>query len=110
MVEERVDCSQRLNLIKFCFLVNDKNAKDKLREILKRVSNPQISLLEIRKIFDGEFRSILENNSGNKKLNELVEESTEAFAKRVGEFRKNWLENKSIEPTNEELDTLEYFN
>lgn len=65
------------------------SVKNKLQDLLQKVNSFQISLLELRKIFDGEFRSILEENRGNEELEELVEELTKTFAKKFGEFRKD---------------------
>jgi len=70
-------------------LVELVDSKNELRKLLKKVNNSQTSFSELREIFDGKFRSILEKESGNEELSGLVEELTEAFAKRVGEFRKN---------------------
>ncbi|RHZ37515.1 hypothetical protein [endosymbiont GvMRE of Glomus versiforme] len=92
-------------------LQQEKDCQAGFQTIYQQASNSQTSLSELKNLYNqiGQIVDKYPNFRPSEKTKELFLEILGEFAARLGEFRKNWLEKKLINPTNEELDLFEFF-
>jgi len=92
-------------------LQQEKNCEAEIQNIYQKISNSAISLSEAKNIWQeiGQIPDKYPNFRPSKKIEKIFEGILEQFADRLGDFRINWLEKKTIKPTSEELDILEFF-
>ncbi|RHZ37000.1 hypothetical protein [endosymbiont GvMRE of Glomus versiforme] len=91
-------------------LQNEKDCKAEFQTIYQQASNSQTSLPELKNLYNqiGQIVDKYPNFRPSEKTKELFLEILGEFSARIGDFRKNWREKENINPTNEELDILEF--